>query len=385
MICRKCEKEVPDGPFCLLCGARQNLPVRRAKSRGNGQGSVYQLPNGKYKAVKVLGWYLSEDGKKRRRTATKTFSRKKDAVNALPTLGMDKTATGKAERKAKTTLQQLYDIWLPTHRAGKDTIGNYKAAFNYFAPLYHERVAEIDIDDLQACLDDCPRGKSTKKNMRTCVGLMYKYGIPRGYFPEKLNLSEYLIITGKEGAGGVGLPSTYLETLRGAVGKVLYADYLVCQCYLGFRPSELLALQVEHYNAKERAFVGGAKTDAGKDRTVTISPKIQPTIDRLICGRTTGQVFCKPNGDRMSLRDYRAIFYAVLDELNLENPTFEVNGQQKHTYTPHSCRHTFATLLKRVEGADKDKLSLIGHASDEQLRYYQDVEFEDLRKITDKI
>ena len=267
MICRKCEKEVPDGPFCSQCGARQDLPPRRAKARGNGQGSIYQLPNGKYKAVKILGWYLSEDGKKRRRTVTKTFTRKKDAVNALPTLGMDKTATGKAERKAKTTLQQLYDLWLPTHRAGKDTIGNYKAAFNYFAPLYHERVAEIDIDDLQACIDDCPRGKSTKKNMRTTVGLMYKYGIPRGYFPEKLNLSDYLIITGKEGAGGVGLPSTYLETLRGAVGKVLYADYLVCQCYLGFRPSELLALQVEHYNAKERAFVGGAKTDAGKDRT----------------------------------------------------------------------------------------------------------------------
>ena len=87
----------------------------------------------------------------------------------------------------------------------------------------------------------------------------------------------------------------------------------------------------------------------------------------------------------MRLRDYRAIFYDVLDQLKLENPIFEVQGQQKHTYTPHSCRHTFATLLKRVEGADKDKLSLIGHASDEQLRYYQDVEFEDLRKITDKI
>ena len=76
---------------------------------------------------------------------------------------------------------------------------------------------------------------------------------------------------------------------------------------------------------------------------------------------------------------------ATLDALGLPNPTFDVNGQQKHTYTPHSCRHTFATLLKRVPGADKDKLSLIGHASDEQLRYYQDVDLDDLRQITDKI
>lgn len=63
----------------------------------------------------------------------------------------------------------------------------------------------------------------------------------------------------------------------------------------------------------------------------------------------------------------------------------ESNGVVRHRYTPHSCRHTFATLLKRVPGADKDKLSLIGHASDEQLRYYQDVNLDDLRQITDKI
>lgn len=385
MICRKCASEVPTGPYCLNCGAKQEVSSQRRKSRGNGQGSVYQLPNKSYVAVKTLGYYLDEDGKKKRRTVSKVFKRKKDAVEALPLLGKESSTSGKLERKLKTTLKELYDLWLPTHRAGKDTLGNYKAAFKYFAPLYHVTACEIDIDDLQACIDDCPRGKPTKRNMRTTMGLIYKYGIPRGYFPEKLDLSQYLVVKGEDGAGGVGLPTDYLETLKKAVGKVPYADYVVCQCYLGFRPSELLALRVEHYNATERAFVGGAKTDAGKDRTVTISPKIQPIIDRLLADRTDGQMFCKTDGATMSLREYRAAFYAALDALDLENPTFEVHGQQRHTYTPHSCRHTFATLLKRVDGADKDKLALIGHASDEQLRYYQDVEFSDLRQITDQI
>lgn len=54
-------------------------------------------------------------------------------------------------------------------------------------------------------------------------------------------------------------------------------------------------------------------------------------------------------------------------------------------YTPHSCRHTFATLMKRVSGADKDKLELMGHTSTEMLRHYQDVAFDDLRKIIDAI
>lgn len=41
--------------------------------------------------------------------------------------------------------------------------------------------------------------------------------------------------------------------------------------------------------------------------------------------------------------------------------------------------------MKRVEGADKDKQELIGHASAEMLRYYQDAPLDDLRKITDAI
>ena len=41
--------------------------------------------------------------------------------------------------------------------------------------------------------------------------------------------------------------------------------------------------------------------------------------------------------------------------------------------------------MKRVDGADKDKLELIGHTSNEMLRHYQDVSLKDLRKITDAL
>ena len=42
-------------------------------------------------------------------------------------------------------------------------------------------------------------------------------------------------------------------------------------------------------------------------------------------------------------------------------------------------------LRKRAAGSEKDKIELIGHASGEQLRYYQDVELDDLRKLTDQL
>ena len=76
------------------------------------------------------------------------------------------------------------------------------------------------------------------------------------------------------------------------------------------------------------------------------------------------------------------MFYDTLDKIGVENP---IGPDGYHRYTPHSCRNTFATLMKRVAGADKDKLALIGHTSNEMLRHYQDVDLEDLRKITDAL
>lgn len=386
LICKKCNKNLPDDALlCCYCGQPLQAAEKKTKSRGNGQGSVYQLKNKKYIAVKTLGYYLDETGKKHRKTITKRFDRKKDAIAALSLLGLDQAPDEKARKKARTTFLELYKLWLPTHQAGKNTMDCYRAAIKYFSPLYHQRVADVDVDDLQECIDECPRAKSTRKNMRVVVGLMYKYGIPRGYLPEKLNLADYLSISGETGVGGVGLPEEYLTAIRGIVDTSTAAAYVVCNCYLGFRPSEFLELDLESYDPQERAFRGGAKTDAGKDRIVTVSPQIQPLIDRIRSGRSSGAFFCTQDGSRMGIKAYRSLFYELLDYLELENPIYEVNGKQRHTYTPHSCRHTFATLMKRVAGANKDKLELIGHSSDEMLRYYQDVTLEDLRKITDAI
>lgn len=378
MLCRKCRKEIPDGAiYCQYCGAKQG-GTQRPKSRGNAQGSAYKLPNGTFRAVVTLGYTVDAQGKKRRKTRSKDgFKTKKAALDYLPQLRAAK------DKPKSLTLQQLYDRWLPTHRAGKDTINCYKAASRYFHPLWHVQLADIDIDDLQACMDECPKGKRTHENMKALCGLMYKYAIPRGL--ASLNLGQYLIVDADAGAGKVGLPVDILEKLKKAIGTVPYADYIVAQCYLGFRPSELLALNVHDYDPVRRAFVGGAKTDAGRDRVVTVSPKIQPTVDALVAARKEGQLFCAQDGGVLSLRAYRAAFYAALEAVGAENPTHTVNGVDYHTYTPHSCRHTFATLLKDVNAPSKDKLELIGHTSEAQLRHYQDVDIDALRRITDAL
>lgn len=383
MNCRKCRQEIPDGSrYCMFCGALQEVSCN-TKARGNGTGSVFK--RGKtWTACRVIGYtteIIEVDGQKKKKLHKTTrskggFKTKKEALEYLPKLT-------EAAGKKTLTWAQLYAAWKPTHRAGKSTMDCYSAAEKHFKPVWHLPFDRVDVDDLQECLDDCPKGKRTRENMKALAGLLYKYAIPRHIVT--LNIAQYLTV----GAGDTGeraaLPGEALEALREAVGAVQGADYILAQCYLGFRPSELLALDVRNYDRKERAFTGGAKTDAGRDRVVTVSPKIQPIIDRLTRDKISGPVFCGPDGGAMTIEQYRALFYKALDECGIENPVEGPEGAKRHRYTPHSCRHTFATLMKRVDGADKDKLELIGHTSNEMLRHYQDVSLEDLRRVTDAL
>lgn len=377
MKCRKCKAELPEGSkYCNMCGAKV-ATERKPKSRGNGTGTVYKR-GANWTAVIVTGFELDSDNKMHRKTRSKGgFKTKREALEYIPTLKLQ------PERKPKSkTFAQLYEAWLPTHRAGKDTINCYKAAYKYFEPVYHLNVDDIDIDDLQECIDECPKGRRTKENMKALCGLMYKYAIPRHL--ASLELGHYLIVSGESGSKAA-LPDDALEKMRAHAGDVFGASYVLCQCYLGYRPSEFVALNASMYNSAENAFVHGAKTAASINRTVTVSPKIQPYINTLLTNRTSGAIFTDPDGKAYTTSRYRELFYTVLDACGIDNPIIERDGKNFYTYTPHSCRHTFATLMKRVNGADKDKLELIGHTSTEMLRHYQDVNFSDLRKITDAL
>lgn len=377
MQCRKCKKEIPDiSKYCMFCGAKQQPEERAPKSRGNGTGTVYK--RGKTWTAKVTIEYNDDGDKQRIVSRTKGgFKTKKEAVTYLPILKL-----APREKPKQATFKQIYEAWQPTHRAGKSTMDCYRAAYKYFEPVYRLYISDIDIDDLQDCLDECGKGRRTKENMKALCGLLYKFAIPRHYVT--LNMGQYLTVSGDSGTKNA-LPDDAIPKLEKHADGVFGASIVLCQCYLGFRPAEFVALDAANYNRKERAFIGGAKTEAGTDRTVTVSPKIQPYIDAAVKDKIGGAVFVDEDGRAFTPARYRELFYSVLEKCGIDNPIVERDGKKFYTYTPHSCRHTFATLMKRAPGADRDKLALIGHTSDEMLRYYQDVSYADLRKITDAL
>ena len=147
------------------------------------------------------------------------------------------------------------------------------------------------------------------------------------------------------------------------------------------RPSELFALTKEDY--KDGILYGGIKTEAGKNRAVPVAAKIKPIIE----GRVTtchSLLFPRENDMPMSAKYFRDnYFYPVLAAAGIQPiPT----PDHPAYYVPSSCRHTFANLLKDVQGSDKDKASLIGHEDYKTTkRMYQSAELENLKAIISQL
>ena len=365
--CKRCRKVLPDlqdAPFCPYCGAKQTTEKKRR--RANGEGSVFKRPNGRYR-VQLTEYKNGE-------RITKTKDGFKTRAAAYEYIAQLKTAA--ADLPPVETFKYYFDAFIGSHPRSVSTLNCYKAGIKAFSPLFDLPLSDIQLEDLQACLDDITAGKRTKQNAKTAAGLVYKYAIPRCPELRQINLAAYLrIYDDTPAANRPAFTLEQLEQIRQQIGITPGANIVYCHCYLGFRPSALIALTRDNYHPDGGYFVGGIKTDAGRDRVVPVPDKIRPYFDP--CAAFP---FSLDGVTPLSLKSYRRLFYDVLAAAGIDNPITE-NGA--HLYSPHTCRHTFATLIKNAPGSDRDKLELMGHTTAEQLREYQSVNLHDLRAIVD--
>ena len=75
--------------FCRYCGKKQITENRKRQRRANGDGSIYQLSNKKFIAVKTL-YYFNDGGKNKRKTQSKTLAEIRQAIEYLNSNDKDK-------------------------------------------------------------------------------------------------------------------------------------------------------------------------------------------------------------------------------------------------------------------------------------------------------
>ena len=379
MLCRKCKKENPDGAvFCAWCGTKQ--VVEKAKrTRPNGAG--FAVKRGRtWTARLTSGWRIDpETNKKKRITRSKGgFATKREALEYIQVLRRSDNTT----KFSRITFISLYDKMIERHekRVGKSTIDCYKAAHNYFSPLYPICFADILTDDLQECVEDCPKGKRTKENMKALASLMYKYAQELKVVTE--NFAQFIWIPRSE----QGTYNAFSEKHEAILFKAANSGdsgalLIICDCYLGFRPTAFLSIETADYDAIEQTVTGGIKTEAGKNRTLPIPQKIKPFIEQL-AAKECKYLFSQQDKP-MSAREFREnIFYPTLDKLGIQ---VVPSTGEKPFYQPYSCRHTFATKMKNIVGSDKDKAAIMGHTSYEMTLKYQHEDLESKRGIMSQL
>lgn len=369
MLCKKCKKEIPDwSVFCNLCGAKQ-LREKSSRRRGNGQGTVFKDKNGTWVAEVTIGWD-EEDGKLVRRSRRKRgFATKNEALAHIPNMRQDLP-----QQDMNVKFKDLYKKWLDGHteKVTQSTINCYKSAYKYFSTLYYVEIAKIRTEHMQKCIDECPHGKRTKENMKALGTSLWKYAMQLDIVDR--NYAEYIYIKKEDQAEKIAFSRAQLDTMWANVDNVPNIKYVLVLCYTGMRLSEMLGAMTDNYYPDEGYFITGVKTDAGKNRIITISPKIKPFFEDFGQGK---HLFTD-----LSAKKFRNdLYYPALQALGMD--ALEEDGS--HVYTPHCCRHTFATLMKNVDAPATDKQKLIGHSKFEMTAHYTHTDLGSLKKITDNL
>lgn len=372
MLCKKCKKEIQDeSKFCNLCGAKQ-VRERSAAQRAPGQGTVYKDASGKWIAEYTIGWDIDSDGKlSRKKRKKRGFATKREAIEYLPMLKQDLP-----QQDMNVKFKDLYKKWLDGHaeKVTASTINCYKSAYKYFSPLYYAEIAKIRTEHMQKCIDECPHGRRTKENMKALGTSLWKYAMQLDIVDR--NYAEYLYIKKESQEARIDFSKEQLDIMWKKVEEVPDLKYILILCYTGLRLGEMLGALTENYHKDEGYFVAGSKTAAGRDRVVTISPKIAKFFGDFGKGQ---YLFFEKKPTEKKFRE--ETFYPALQAIGIDI----IKEDGTHLYTPHCCRHTFATLMKAINAPATDKQKLIGHTKFEMTAHYTHTDIDSLKAITDKL
>lgn len=346
----------------------------------NGYGSVTKLSGNRrkpYIARVTLGWTSDEQSKKciQNRVPIGTFKTKKEALQALA----EYSANPYDIHNNNLTLTELYQRWteyyFPTLES-ESSCRTIIAAWRYCHPIYNMRVKDIRARHIKGIMEDgyiipshgkdagqkVPASAGTKSRIKSMFNLMLDYALEYELvdknYARTFDLSND-IIKEKEAStrGHIIFTDSEMQILWDNVNIFRFVDWILIQCYMGWRPQELVKIKIKDVNLSEQYITGGMKTDAGKNRIVPIHPRIKNLVDKNYqTSIELGSIylFNDPNaikgGMNITYDKYAGRFTKIMDSLKF-----------REDHRPHDPRKTFITMAKKA-GVDEYVIKrLIGH------------------------
>lgn len=336
MECIKCKAQLPEGAvFCHLCGKKQTITTRKHKKRANGTGSVVKLQGNRSKP-----WLAKKDGVYIGAYATKTEAEK----------AVDRLADTDISERFNITFAGAFELWLPEHsrQITKGAVTSYRSAYKHCSALYDKKLRSIRHSDFQSVIirmEQDGYSKSACEKVLQLFGQLSAWGIREQVV--ETDHSRFVNIAATQKSEGKVFTPTDIKAIKES--KSPAADIVLILLATGCRPTELFS--VARDNCGLDHFIGGSKTDAGKNRVIAVAPlgihAYRRLLDaslgkrRLIDGFSGNKTY--PNFAKREFKD-------LMEEIGLDG------------YTPYDCRHTFITNATR-SGIDPQLLRrMVGHA-----------------------
>ncbi len=344
MKCIRCKREIDiRSVYCMFCGANQmndEKPERSVKKRGNGAGSVYRLPSGKWACART--WYV---GGKRKTLCKKGFATQKEASEYLSRL--DK------KRSKSITIAQAYEALQPTFaKLSEKRQKTYQSAYKHLKDVEMVNIDAFELSDLQAIIDDVDGGFYTKRYIKDLLNKLFTYAyidgklernvVPHIVLPKNEPAREKTILTDEE-----------IQLLWHCwnSGEV-FAGYLLMLLYCGLRTGELWSIECDSVDFDKHVMYGGIKTAKGKNAPIFIISKIEPVV----------RFFAEKGGNTLYSGNATAFYRAW--------QAFKEQHKLRAELQPYSARHTCATLLSKAGLPEAVIMDITRHTSyDTTLKY----------------
>lgn len=324
----------------------------------NGLGTVIKLSGNRrlpFAAIITLGTVYAPEtksGYKQVRKYLGYFESKEKAQVELLKYFNDSDNYNQIKNNETITFGDVYKEWknLKYKEVSNKTIKGYEFCKNKCVDLMDIPIRKIKAAQFQNIIDSGNKSFAAKEKIKSFLNGVCNFAVEMDIIDK--NYAAYCKL-GKEPVSTMHIPFTEeeIEILWENI-SVPYVDTILIMIYTGYRINELLEMEnTKNINIKEKYFIGGFKTETGRNRIVPMHNRIVPLVKARYNPKEIYFIRNKRDNSRMLYQNYRNNYWdKIMIKLHMN-------------HLPHDCRHTFATRLNNDNANQTSIKKLIGHKS----------------------